>query len=62
MAVVIKDVQKHSPAEKYGIKAEDTIVAINGEEINDMLDLQFYQSNDFRRHRKICYNNRQRRI
>ena len=23
MAVVIKDVQKHSPAEKYGIKAEN---------------------------------------
>ena len=45
MAVVIKDVQKHSPAEKYGIKAGDTLVAINGEEINDMLDLQFYQSN-----------------
>lgn len=45
MAVVIKDVQKHSPADKCGIKAGDTLVAINGEEINDMLDLQFYQSN-----------------
>ena len=45
MAVVIKDVQKGSPAAEYGIKAGDILVSINGEEINDMLDLQFYQSN-----------------
>ena len=45
MAVIIKDVQKHSPADRYKIKAGDTLVSINGEEINDMLDLQFYQSN-----------------
>ena len=46
MAVTIKDVQKGSPAYKYGIKAGDVLVSINGEEINDMLDLQFYQSNN----------------
>ena len=45
MAVVIKDVQSGSVACKYGIKAGDKLISINGEDINDMLDLQFYQSN-----------------
>ena len=45
MAVVIKDVAKGSVAAKHGIKPGETLVSINGEEINDMLDLQFYQSN-----------------
>ena len=45
MAVKIKGVEKSSLAEKYNIAAGDTIVRINGEEINDMLDLQFYQAN-----------------
>ena len=45
MAVVIKDVVQGSIAERYGIKPGETLVSINGEEINDMLDLQFYQSN-----------------
>lgn len=44
MAVQIKDVSKGSVAEEYGIKPGDTLVKINGEEINDMLDLQFYQA------------------
>ena len=44
MAVKIKGVQRHSAAEKYGISAGDTLVSINGEDINDMLDLQFYQA------------------
>ena len=44
MAVQIKDVSCGSVAGKYGIKAGDTLVKINGEEINDMLDLQFYQA------------------
>ena len=45
MAVIIKDVQKGCLADRYSIKAGDSLVSINGEEINDMLDLQFYQSN-----------------
>lgn len=45
MAVLIKGVEKGSIACKHGIKAGDTLVKINGEEINDMLDLQFYQAN-----------------
>ena len=44
MAVQIKGVSKGSVADVYGIKPDDTLVKINGEEINDMLDLQFYQT------------------
>ena len=44
MAVQIKGVAEGSVAVRYGIKAGDTLVKINGEEINDMLDLQFYQT------------------
>ncbi|MBQ9844941.1 MAG: DUF512 domain-containing protein [Oscillospiraceae bacterium] len=46
MAVLIKDVSKGSVAEKYGIAAGDTLTKINGEDINDMLDLQFYQTGE----------------
>ena len=45
VAVKIKGCEKGSLADKYGIKAGDTLLTINGEEINDMLDLQFYQAN-----------------
>ena len=45
MAVLIKGVEKGSVADKHGIKTGESLVKINGEEINDMLDLQFYQSN-----------------
>ena len=45
MAVQIKGIEQGSLAERYGIKTGDTLVKINGEEINDMLDLQFYQAN-----------------
>ena len=44
MAVQIKGVEKASLAYRFGIAAGDTLVKINGEEINDMLDLQFYQA------------------
>ena len=44
MAVQIKGVEKSSLAQRFGIAAGDTLVKINGEEINDMLDLQFYQA------------------
>ena len=44
MAVQIKGVEKSSLAQCSGIAAGDTLVKINGEEINDMLDLQFYQA------------------
>ena len=44
MAVQIKGVEKSSLAQRFGIVAGDTLIKINGEEINDMLDLQFYQA------------------
>lgn len=45
MAVKIKGIMAGSLAEQYNIKPGDTLKLINGEEINDMLDLQFYQAN-----------------
>ena len=44
MAVRITGIDEHSLAQKHGIKQGDSLVFINGEEINDMLDLQFYSA------------------
>lgn len=44
MAVHITDIDSQSPAEKRGILAGDDLISINGEEINDMMDLQFYST------------------
>ena len=40
--VQITNVEKHSYAAKAGIKADDVLLAINGNEINDVLDYRFY--------------------
>lgn len=45
MSVQIKSVENASAAQLNNIKSGDTLLTINGEEINDMLDLQFYQAN-----------------
>ena len=42
MSVLIKDVIKHSPAYKKGIRAGDCLIKISGHEITDFLDYQFY--------------------
>ena len=42
MAVIIKDVEANSPAARVRIKAGDTLLAINGREINDVLDYRFF--------------------
>ncbi|MBQ8790096.1 MAG: DUF512 domain-containing protein [Ruminiclostridium sp.] len=42
MSVEIMSVIPRSPADNAGIKAGDTLVSINGNEINDVLDYQFY--------------------
>ena len=42
MAVKIFDVKKKSICDKKGIKAGDTLLSINGNEINDVLDYRFY--------------------
>ena len=40
--VNITGVESHSRAEKQGVKAGDILVAVNGNEINDVLDYRFY--------------------
>lgn len=40
--VRITEVQKHTYADKKGIKAGDVLVSINGNEITDVLDYRFY--------------------
>jgi len=42
LAVVIQAVDPHSPAGMYPIKAGDTLVSINGNSIQDVLDYDFY--------------------
>ena len=44
VAVIINDVEKGSPAAKAGIKPNDTLLYLNGEEITDVLDYRFYQN------------------
>ena len=44
MAVLIDSVEKLSIAQKYGINIGDTLVAINGNPINDVLDYRFYMT------------------
>jgi len=44
MSVVIKAVEKRSPAARKGIKPLDVLVSINGNEIMDVLDYRFYQN------------------
>lgn len=46
MAVKIKSIEQGSLAHEYGIQAEDKIISLNGIQIRDFLDLQFY-ANDF---------------
>ena len=43
MSVKINSVQSHSHAFKSGIKASETLISINGNEIIDVLDYRFYQ-------------------
>ena len=42
MAVVIKSVEPKSPAARARIKVGDTLLAINGRQINDVLDYRFF--------------------
>lgn len=51
MPVTVSSIQKGGLAEKHGIVPGDKIVTINGNEINDVLDYRFYETN---RTLKIC--------
>ena len=42
MAVVIRNVEAKSPAARARIKAGDTLLSINGRDINDVLDYRFF--------------------
>ena len=46
MSVIVKSVIKGSPAYKIGIRQGDTLVKICGNEIMDVLDYRFYQTQD----------------
>lgn len=46
MSVIIKSVEKGSPAYKAGIRNGDTLVSIDGNEIADVLDYRFYQESE----------------
>ena len=46
MSVIIKSVERGSPAYKAGIKSGDNLVSIDGNEIMDVLDYRFYQDNE----------------
>lgn len=43
MAVIIKNIQKYSPAYKYNILPGETLISINSNDIADVLDYRFYQ-------------------
>lgn len=42
--ITVKKVLAGSPAEKCDIRAYDIIISVNGHEVNDILDLNFYSS------------------
>jgi len=44
VSVKISSVDKHSPAEKCGIRSGDMLLSINGNEIEDVLDFRFYMT------------------
>lgn len=46
MSVIIKEVLKGSPAYKAGVRAGDTLVSLDKNEIMDVLDYRFYQENE----------------
>lgn len=49
MSVVIKEVLLNSPADSVGIKAGETLLSINGNQIIDVLDYRFYETDP-----KVC--------
>ena len=46
MSVIIKSVEKGSPAYKAGLRDGDTLISIDGNEIIDVLDYRFYQDSE----------------
>lgn len=52
MSVKIFNVAPHSPCARKGISAGDSLVSVNGNEINDVLDYRFFTDE---RKLKLCY-------
>ncbi len=46
MSVLISSVKPHSPASRHFVKAGSRLVSVNGHEIRDVLDYQFYIDED----------------
>ncbi len=46
MSVKITGIAGHSPASRGRIKSGDTLISVNGHEINDVLDYMFYSAED----------------
>ncbi len=46
MAVIVKSIDKGSPADKKGVKPLWTLLKLNGNEITDVLDYRFYQNDE----------------
>lgn len=46
MSVIIAEVEENSPAYRAGIRAGDTLISIDSNEIMDVLDYRFYQQNE----------------
>ena len=55
MSVIIKSVARRSAAAKSGAKSGDLLVALNGNEIMDVLDYRFYQNES---KISVCYINK----
>lgn len=52
MAVKIFNVAPHSPCARRGVSAGDSLISVNGNEINDVLDYRFYTDE---RKLKLCF-------
>ena len=59
MSVVISSVEKKSIGSKKGIKAGDTLISINGNEISDVLDYRFYGDDE---KLELCWKNSSGRL
>lgn len=62
MSVVIKSVEKGSPAQRAGIKQGDIILSIDENEIMDVLDYRFYQNNSRLKIKIIDENGKERAV
>ena len=46
MSVLISSIKPHSPASRHFVRAGSKLISVNGHEIRDVLDYQFYIDED----------------